>query len=72
MTIPTTTLPPLPKGWEQATAPNGRTVFMDHNTETTTWIDPRTVGTRKADVSQVEVGGTIRVVLSFIVSLVCG
>ena len=32
---------PLPKGWEQATNAFGRSYFIDHNTKTTTWIDPR-------------------------------
>lgn len=32
---------PLPSGWEQRTTPEGRTYFVDHNTRTTTWVDPR-------------------------------
>ncbi|XP_033022292.1 E3 ubiquitin-protein ligase NEDD4 isoform X5 [Lacerta agilis] len=31
----------LPKGWEVRNAPNGRPFFIDHNTKTTTWDDPR-------------------------------
>ncbi|CAO2634374.1 E3 ubiquitin-protein ligase NEDD4, partial [Lemmus lemmus] len=31
----------LPKGWEVRHAPNGRPFFIDHNTKTTTWDDPR-------------------------------
>nr|XP_054369509.1 E3 ubiquitin-protein ligase NEDD4 isoform X2 [Mirounga angustirostris] len=31
----------LPKGWEVRHAPNGRPFFVDHNTKTTTWEDPR-------------------------------
>ena len=31
----------LPAGWEQRTTPEGRTYFVDHNTRTTTWVDPR-------------------------------
>ncbi|XP_051484181.1 E3 ubiquitin-protein ligase NEDD4 isoform X2 [Apus apus] len=31
----------LPKGWEVRHAPNGRPFFIDHNTKTTTWGDPR-------------------------------
>ncbi|XP_035889786.1 E3 ubiquitin-protein ligase NEDD4 isoform X2 [Phyllostomus discolor] len=31
----------LPKGWELRHAPNGRPFFIDHNTKTTTWEDPR-------------------------------
>lgn len=32
---------PLPSGWEQRNTPEGRPYFVDHNTRTTTWVDPR-------------------------------
>ncbi|KIR59417.1 E3 ubiquitin-protein ligase NEDD4 [Cryptococcus bacillisporus CA1873] len=32
---------PLPSGWEQRFTPEGRPYFVDHNTRTTTWVDPR-------------------------------
>jgi len=32
---------PLPSGWEAKQAPDGRFYFIDHNTRTTTWDDPR-------------------------------
>ena len=32
---------PLPAGWEAAQTKEGLTFFIDHNTKTTTWIDPR-------------------------------
>ncbi|CAJ0912814.1 9393_t:CDS:10, partial [Entrophospora sp. SA101] len=32
---------PLPPGWEQRATPEGRPYFVDHNTRTTTWVDPR-------------------------------
>eukprot|EP00106_Octopus_bimaculoides_P008727 XP_014776169.1 PREDICTED: E3 ubiquitin-protein ligase NEDD4-like [Octopus bimaculoides] len=32
---------PLPAGWATSTAPNSRPFFIDHNTRTTTWEDPR-------------------------------
>lgn len=32
----------MPVGWEQATAKSGRLYFIDHNTRTSTWLDPRT------------------------------
>jgi E3 ubiquitin-protein ligase NEDD4 len=32
---------PLPSGWEQRETPDGRPYFVDHNTRTTTWVDPR-------------------------------
>ncbi|KAK7896538.1 hypothetical protein WMY93_021863 [Mugilogobius chulae] len=31
----------LPPGWEMRIAPNGRPFFIDHNSRTTTWDDPR-------------------------------
>jgi E3 ubiquitin-protein ligase NEDD4 len=31
----------LPSGWEQRHTPEGRAYFVDHNTRTTTWVDPR-------------------------------
>eukprot|EP00917_Polyrhabdina_sp_WS-2016_P012166 GHVP01026768.1.p1 GENE.GHVP01026768.1~~GHVP01026768.1.p1 ORF type:complete len:633 (+),score=112.38 GHVP01026768.1:174-2072(+) len=39
-----TTLPvgdPLPSGWEERTSESGRTYFIDHNTGSLTWEDPR-------------------------------
>lgn len=31
----------MPVGWEQRYTPEGRVYFVDHNTRTTTWVDPR-------------------------------
>ncbi|XP_053355748.1 E3 ubiquitin-protein ligase NEDD4-like isoform X2 [Clarias gariepinus] len=31
----------MPPGWEVRSAPNGRPFFIDHNTKSTTWEDPR-------------------------------
>ena len=31
----------LPPGWEERHTPEGRPYFVDHNTRTTTWVDPR-------------------------------
>lgn len=31
----------LPPGWEQRITPEGRAYYVDHNTRTTTWVDPR-------------------------------
>ena len=31
----------LPPGWEQRHTPEGRSYFVDHNSRTTTWVDPR-------------------------------
>lgn len=37
----TTGLGELPAGWEQRLTPEGRPYYVDHNTRTTTWVDPR-------------------------------
>ncbi|XP_042198034.1 membrane-associated guanylate kinase, WW and PDZ domain-containing protein 3a isoform X3 [Callorhinchus milii] len=34
-------LEPLPRNWEMAYTDNGMVYFIDHNTKTTTWLDPR-------------------------------
>uniref|UniRef100_H2YXU6 HECT-type E3 ubiquitin transferase n=1 Tax=Ciona savignyi TaxID=51511 RepID=H2YXU6_CIOSA len=34
----------LPKGWERRVEANGRVYFVNHNTRTTQWEDPRTQG----------------------------
>jgi E3 ubiquitin-protein ligase NEDD4 len=31
----------LPSGWEERHTPEGRPYYVDHNTRTTTWVDPR-------------------------------
>lgn len=41
-TVPDDGLGPLPAGWSQQVAETGRIFFIDHNTRTTTWNDPRT------------------------------
>ena len=33
----------LPPGWEMRRMPDGRVFFLDHNTRTTTWDDPRLI-----------------------------
>lgn len=32
---------PLPDGWEQAMTPEGEVYFINHQTRTTSWFDPR-------------------------------
>ncbi|XP_041464657.1 E3 ubiquitin-protein ligase NEDD4-like isoform X1 [Lytechinus variegatus] len=34
-------LGPLPSGWQIQIAPNGKKFYIDHNTRTTSWEDPR-------------------------------
>ncbi|TSK53636.1 WW domain-containing transcription regulator protein 1 [Bagarius yarrelli] len=31
----------LPEGWEQAVSPQGEIYFIDHKTQSTSWLDPR-------------------------------
>ena len=31
----------LPNGWEEHYTPEGHPYYVDHNTQTTTWVDPR-------------------------------
>lgn len=42
----------LPAGWEKIDQA-GRSLFIDHNTHTTTWVDPRTSFLRKPTVTEV-------------------
>ncbi|EDO49328.1 predicted protein [Nematostella vectensis] len=42
-------LGPLPAGWEKRVETNGRVYFVNHNTRTTQWEDPRTQTTASAD-----------------------
>uniref|UniRef100_A0A8D2LS84 E3 ubiquitin-protein ligase n=1 Tax=Varanus komodoensis TaxID=61221 RepID=A0A8D2LS84_VARKO len=50
----------LPKGWEVRNAANGRPFFIDHNTKTTTWDDPRlkipAYMRRKASLDPIDLG----------------
>ncbi|KFO37572.1 Membrane-associated guanylate kinase, WW and PDZ domain-containing protein 2 [Fukomys damarensis] len=34
-------LDPLPDNWEMAYTEKGEVYFIDHNTKTTSWLDPR-------------------------------
>ena len=38
---PVNTQEPLPMGWEMRMTAEGRPYFVDHNSRTTTWMDPR-------------------------------
>ncbi|RXN33221.1 WW domain-containing transcription regulator 1 isoform X1 [Labeo rohita] len=38
----------LPEGWEQAVTPQGETYFIDHKTQSTSWLDPRVVLNQQA------------------------
>ncbi|KAG6897647.1 hypothetical protein C0992_012626 [Termitomyces sp. T32_za158] len=41
---PNSNIGPLPSGWEMRLTSSGRVYFVDHNTRTTTWDDPRLPG----------------------------
>ena len=45
-------LGPLPSGWEMRMTSKRRVYFVDHNTHTTTWDDPRLPSTVDADAPQ--------------------
>jgi E3 ubiquitin-protein ligase NEDD4 len=45
-------LGPLPSGWEMRMTSTRRIYFVDHNTRTTTWDDPRLPSTVDADAPQ--------------------
>ncbi|KAF9227992.1 HECT-domain-containing protein [Gyrodon lividus] len=45
-------LGPLPSGWEMRLTATARVYFVDHNTKTTTWDDPRLPSTLDANVPQ--------------------
>ena len=38
---------PLPEGWEARRTKDGRAFYVDHNTRTTTWEDPRRLAKNK-------------------------
>ncbi|ORZ06051.1 E3 ubiquitin-protein ligase RSP5 [Absidia repens] len=49
---PVSTLGPLPSGWEMRLTSTGRVYFVDHNTKTTTWDDPRLPSSLDRNVPQ--------------------
>ncbi|KTF82212.1 hypothetical protein cypCar_00039830, partial [Cyprinus carpio] len=44
-------LGPLPPGWERRVDTNDRVYFVNHNTKTTQWEDPRTQGTKGPQIA---------------------
>jgi E3 ubiquitin-protein ligase NEDD4 len=48
-------LGPLPSGWEMRLTHPARVYFVDHNTKTTTWDDPRSRSSLDANVPQYKV-----------------
>uniref|UniRef100_A0A8C7ZL23 E3 ubiquitin-protein ligase n=1 Tax=Oryzias sinensis TaxID=183150 RepID=A0A8C7ZL23_9TELE len=49
MTAENDPLGPLPPGWERRVDSNDRVYFVNHNTKTTQWEDPRTQGLQNED-----------------------
>uniref|UniRef100_A0A8C5D9U8 Membrane associated guanylate kinase, WW and PDZ domain containing 1b n=1 Tax=Gouania willdenowi TaxID=441366 RepID=A0A8C5D9U8_GOUWI len=45
---------PLPDNWEMAYTENGEVYFIDHNTKTTSWIDPRCLDKPQKPVEESE------------------
>ncbi|KAI8060438.1 E3 ubiquitin-protein ligase RSP5 [Gongronella butleri] len=56
---------PLPAGWEMRTTAEGRPYFVDHNTRTTTWVDPR----RQQYISTIGPGSNLQVQVQPVSSL---
>ena len=42
----------LPVGWEMRFTPEGRPYFLDHNTRSTTWLDPRRFNPQSTSASR--------------------
>ncbi|KAK2521851.1 Magi3 [Columba livia] len=63
------TLEPLPKNWEMAYTDTGMIYFIDHNTKTTTWLDPRLCKKAKAPEDCEDGGEVFRIYLSPVTGL---
>ena len=44
----------LPSGWEERRTPDGELYYVDHNTRSTTWLDPRPANTRTKEREDTE------------------
>uniref|UniRef100_G8JLT3 Membrane-associated guanylate kinase, WW and PDZ domain-containing protein 1 n=1 Tax=Xenopus tropicalis TaxID=8364 RepID=G8JLT3_XENTR len=47
-------LGPLPDNWEMAFTENGEVYFIDHNTKTTSWLDPRCLNKQQKPLEECE------------------
>ncbi|KAM8929982.1 membrane-associated guanylate kinase, WW and PDZ domain-containing protein 1 isoform 2-T2 [Pelodytes ibericus] len=47
-------LGPLPANWEMAYTENGEVYFIDHNTKTTSWLDPRCLNKQQKPLEECE------------------
>uniref|UniRef100_A0A8C3UII6 Membrane-associated guanylate kinase, WW and PDZ domain-containing protein 1 n=1 Tax=Catharus ustulatus TaxID=91951 RepID=A0A8C3UII6_CATUS len=50
-------LGPLPENWEMAYTENGEVYFIDHNTKTTSWLDPRCLNKQQKPLEECEDDG---------------
>ncbi|XP_030061078.1 membrane-associated guanylate kinase, WW and PDZ domain-containing protein 1 isoform X16 [Microcaecilia unicolor] len=48
------TFVPLPENWEMAYTENGDVYFIDHNTKTTSWLDPRCLNKQQKPLEECE------------------
>uniref|UniRef100_A0A803T614 Membrane associated guanylate kinase, WW and PDZ domain containing 1 n=1 Tax=Anolis carolinensis TaxID=28377 RepID=A0A803T614_ANOCA len=51
-------LGPLPENWEMAYTENGEVYFIDHNTKTTSWLDPRCLNKQQKPLEECEDDGS--------------
>uniref|UniRef100_A0A663M0Z1 Membrane associated guanylate kinase, WW and PDZ domain containing 1 n=1 Tax=Athene cunicularia TaxID=194338 RepID=A0A663M0Z1_ATHCN len=61
-------LGPLPENWEMAYTENGEVYFIDHNTKTTSWLDPRCLNKQQKPLEECEDDEFPNLLLSFISS----
>ncbi|KAI8922792.1 hypothetical protein BC831DRAFT_62827 [Entophlyctis helioformis] len=54
----------LPENWEAARTADGRTYYIDHNTRTTTWVDPRSIDLFTRYHAKDERGNVVSLVLA--------
>uniref|UniRef100_A0A8B9J3A7 Membrane associated guanylate kinase, WW and PDZ domain containing 1 n=1 Tax=Amazona collaria TaxID=241587 RepID=A0A8B9J3A7_9PSIT len=50
-------LGPLPENWEMAYTESGEVYFIDHNTKTTSWLDPRCLNKQQKPLEECEDDG---------------
>uniref|UniRef100_A0A8D0CFY6 Membrane associated guanylate kinase, WW and PDZ domain containing 1 n=1 Tax=Scleropages formosus TaxID=113540 RepID=A0A8D0CFY6_SCLFO len=65
-------LGPLPDNWEMAYTENGEVYFIDHNTKTTSWIDPRCLEKPQKPLEECEDDGRLIVPVSSLSELPTG